>query len=199
MTKTTKNSEKPSDEEILGGYKGEPAPLLPLLHAFQERDGAITGEAIQVLARALRIPEAELFGTVSFYPRFRLEAGLWDRDEHRVQPPSPYLAEMKEDEAPLPPLCPLLQAGETGSAETGSAQTGSAQTSAFEECVFRDLRKSGQRRIEVYREGGGYRALERLLAVKEPTARAEEILDCLDQSGLAGRGGAGCPTGQNGG
>ena len=44
-----------SDRELIDRWKGESAPLLPLLHAFHERDGWLTEEAIrEVTARAIR-------------------------------------------------------------------------------------------------------------------------------------------------
>ena len=59
-----------SDSELIDQWKDEPAPLLPLLHAFHNRDGYISDDAIRVMAKNLRIPVADLFGTVTFYHHF---------------------------------------------------------------------------------------------------------------------------------
>ena len=56
-----------SNEELIDTWREEPAPLLPLLHAFQDRDGFVSDEAIRQVSAALGMPLAELFGTVSFY------------------------------------------------------------------------------------------------------------------------------------
>ena len=64
----------PSDEELVQTWRGAPAPLLPLLHAFQDRDGWLTESAMRAVAAGLRIPLADLYGTVTFYHFFRREA-----------------------------------------------------------------------------------------------------------------------------
>jgi NADH-quinone oxidoreductase subunit F len=48
------------------------------------------------------------------------------------------------------------------------------------------------RDIDVYRQRGGYKQLERALKTLKPT----DVLDICDKSGLRGRGGAGFPTGR---
>ncbi len=64
-----------TNEEILARWSGEPAPLLPILHAFHDRDGYLSEEALREVARSLRIPLADLFGTVTFYHHFSREPG----------------------------------------------------------------------------------------------------------------------------
>jgi formate dehydrogenase subunit gamma len=44
--------------------------LLPLLHAFHDRDGYLSDDALRAVATALRIPLADLYGTVTFYHHF---------------------------------------------------------------------------------------------------------------------------------
>ncbi len=64
----------PSDQELIDRWRGEPAPLLPILHAFHDRDGYLSDAALSAIALALRIPVADLFGTVTFYHHFSREA-----------------------------------------------------------------------------------------------------------------------------
>ena len=60
-----------TDAEILARWKEEPAPLLPLLHAFHDRDGFLSESSIRGVAETLRIPLADLYGTITFYHFFR--------------------------------------------------------------------------------------------------------------------------------
>ena len=46
-------------------------PLLPILHAFQERYGHIPDKAMAPIAATLNITKAELHGVISFYHDFR--------------------------------------------------------------------------------------------------------------------------------
>ena len=48
-------------------------PLLPILHAFTERYGYITNDAIVLIADVLNLTRAEVQGVVSFYHDFRRE------------------------------------------------------------------------------------------------------------------------------
>ena len=64
---------------LLERWKDEPAPLLPLLHALHERDGHLSEEALRAVSAGLRIPIADLFGTVTFYHHFSREPGGFDR------------------------------------------------------------------------------------------------------------------------
>jgi formate dehydrogenase subunit gamma len=44
--------------------------LLPLLHAVQEEIGYVPDAAVQLIAEALNLSRAEVFGVISFYPDF---------------------------------------------------------------------------------------------------------------------------------
>ena len=63
-----------ADLTLIDLHRGEPAPLLPVLHAFHDRDGYLSQTAIEVIGKELRIPLADLFGTVTFYHHFAREA-----------------------------------------------------------------------------------------------------------------------------
>ncbi len=69
----------PADREIIARWRAEPAPLLPLLHAFHDRDGYLSESALRATAQALRIPLADLYGTVTFYHHFARAADLPQR------------------------------------------------------------------------------------------------------------------------
>ncbi len=66
----------PTDRELSQRWRDEPAPLLPLLHAFHERDGFLSDAALHEISQALKIPIADLYGTITFYHHFsRREEG----------------------------------------------------------------------------------------------------------------------------
>ena len=61
---------RPTDDDLIAAWREQPAPLLPLLHAFHDRDGFVSDAAIRAIARGLKLPLADLFGTVTFYHHF---------------------------------------------------------------------------------------------------------------------------------
>ena len=52
---------------------GLDGPLIPILHALQERFGFINNDAIRIIADALNLTRAEVQGVVGFYHDFRRE------------------------------------------------------------------------------------------------------------------------------
>ncbi|MFP6903181.1 MAG: NAD(P)H-dependent oxidoreductase subunit E, partial [Verrucomicrobiia bacterium] len=61
------------DSDLINHWRDQPAPLLPLLHAFHERDGWLSENALRCVSDGLKIPLAELFGTVPFHHHFSRE------------------------------------------------------------------------------------------------------------------------------
>jgi len=51
--------------------RGEPGPLLEILHAVQNDLGCIPPESVALIAAALNLSRAEVHGVVSFYHHFR--------------------------------------------------------------------------------------------------------------------------------
>ena len=58
-------------EKIIGRFRGQPGPLLIVLHAIQEEFGYIPEEAEPVVAEGLNLSRAEVHGVVTFYHYFR--------------------------------------------------------------------------------------------------------------------------------
>ena len=58
---------------VLAGFKGREGAALPMLHALQERFGYVDDDAVPLLAAALNISKADVFGVVTFYHDFKRE------------------------------------------------------------------------------------------------------------------------------
>ncbi|MER8413310.1 MULTISPECIES: formate dehydrogenase subunit gamma [unclassified Mesorhizobium] len=56
---------------IIQEMKGLEGPLLPILHGIQEEFGHVPKDALPVIAEALNISRAEVYGVVSFYHDYR--------------------------------------------------------------------------------------------------------------------------------
>ena len=62
---------EPRTIAILDELKGIEGPLLPILNRIQDEFGYIPQEALPVIAHALNITRAEVYGVVSFYHDYR--------------------------------------------------------------------------------------------------------------------------------
>lgn len=60
--------------EIVAEHREREGPLLPILHDVQRMFGHISETAIREIAGMLNLTRAEVFGVVSFYHDFRMEA-----------------------------------------------------------------------------------------------------------------------------
>ena len=199
-----------TDLALIEQYRDEPAPLLPILHAFHNRDGYIGARAIEAIGKELRIPLADLYGTVTFYHHFaRAEGGL-QRPRVCTGPVCCQRGALElvksldgAEEMPCAGRCddpvPLLIGHETFVA-SAPFQTLQRRISSplpvpnpggRDECVFAEIREPERDSLDGYRRSGGYDALIQAVQGQNPT----DVIDVLKESKLAGRGGAGFPTG----
>ena len=69
MTREDYNKETAS--EIIAGFGNRPEMLVQVLHAFMDRFGWISSDAIRQLAEELNLSRADVHGVVSYYHDFR--------------------------------------------------------------------------------------------------------------------------------
>jgi formate dehydrogenase subunit gamma len=71
MIRTLEPKTRAEVDAIIARLKGEPGPLLLVLHAVQDTLGHIPPAAIPVIAEGLNLSRAEVHGCVTFYHYFR--------------------------------------------------------------------------------------------------------------------------------
>ena len=201
-----------TNEELIEQWKNQPAPLLPLLHAFHDRDGYLSDDALRAVSDGLKTPLADLYGTVTFYHHFsRTPGGL---EAPRVctgniccmRGGNEILETLKSQgqaaaEMPCSGRCdepvPVLTGHTTlaGTSADNLKPTPSPLPAPYpgenEECLFSNIRKEGHNTLEGYQANGGFSALTETLSNATPGG----VIETITASKLAGRGGAGFPTG----
>ena len=197
------------DLALVERWRNEPAPLLPLLHAFHDRDGYLSEAALRAVSEGLRIPLADLYGTVTFYHHFSTEAGGRERPRVcdgpicKLKGCDALLDELGSQGAEKMPCAgrcdqpiPVLRGddlliGQTAAAlEVCASPLPASNPGGLEECCFESIRNPDNTALSGYEASGGYVALRRAVGERDP----EALLATIEASGLAGRGGAGFPT-----
>ncbi len=197
------------DQQLVEEWRGQPAPLLGLLHAFHQRDGYISEAAMRAIAKGLRQPLADLYGTVTFYHHFSREADGLNKPRVCTGPVCSLngghecLSALKDKGAtPMPcagrcdePV-PVLVGDEqfVGDAKGNLTRKATplppANPAGVEECVFAKIREPERNTLSGYKKTGGYEGLTRAFAMTP-----ENVIEHVKASKLAGRGGAAFPTG----
>jgi len=59
-------------DELLSSYDRDGSNLIPILQEIQERIGYLPEEAMQKVARFLKLPESVVYGVSTFYAQFKL-------------------------------------------------------------------------------------------------------------------------------
>jgi NADH-quinone oxidoreductase subunit F len=197
----------PTTQEIVDRWRTQPAPLLPILHAVHERDGHLSEAALREVSAALRIPLAELYGDITFYHHFARTAGGHAAPRvctgpvcaHRGSadliaglPGATGMPCAGRCDEPVPVLLgDDVMVGADGVLTSRPSPLPPPNPGGIEECVFTGIREPGRATLAGYRRTGGYEGLER--AVRDLTPGA--VIDTITAAKLAGRGGAGFPTG----
>lgn len=196
----------PTDQDLCERWRGAPAPLLPLLHAFHARDGYLSDETLRAIAAALRLPLADLYGTVTFYHHLARSADAAQSPRVCTGPvcalhgAEALCATLNATPMPCAGRCdqpiPVLHQEQLWTAAADG--TRAIQPSPLpppnpvggEECVFAHLRTPGRASLDGYRRSGGYQGLARALEMAPA-----QVIEHIREAKLAGRGGAGFPTG----
>lgn len=198
-----------TDKEIIAKWKNETAPLLPVLHAFHDRDNYISEDSIRTVSAELKIPIAELFATISFYHHFSRE--LPGKQSPRVctgnvcclNGGTELLEELKSEGAtPMPcagrcdEMIPVIKGSQvlvgkdSKSLKYRKSPIPIPNPGKLEECIFRYIREEDRSTLDGYQRDHGYAALRQAIETSP-----ENVRDLITESKLAGRGGAGFPTG----
>jgi NADH-quinone oxidoreductase subunit F len=196
----------PTDQALFERWRDAPAPLLPLLHAFQARDGYLSDDALCAIARALRVPLADLYGTVSFYHHLRRRPAETATPRVCTGPicalhgAEALCAALNATPMPCAGRCdqpiPVLQQDQLWIATADGARAllpsplPPPNPVDSQECVFAHLRRPSRATLDGYRRSGGYQGLARALEMTPA-----QVIEHIREAKLAGRGGAGFPTG----
>lgn len=199
-----------TNDELIARWKDADGPLLPLLHAFHDRDGYLSENALRDISEQTRIPLAELFGTVTFYHHFARTAPGQSAPRVCTGPVcclqgGKELLESLKGEGASAMACsgrcdqtvPVLIGHETwvgkgaDSLERLPSPLPAPNPGGIAECVFAHIREPDRNTLDGYRKTSGYEALTKAVTEMPPA----EVIQLITDSKLAGRGGAGFPTG----
>ena len=200
----------PTNEELIEKWRDAPAPLLGILHDFHDRDGIISEAALRDIAVGLRIPLAELYGTLTFYHHFaretpgqeaprvctgpicRLYGGLEILEDLRPDGATPMACAGRCDDCvPVLKGSQVLIGKQIDTLAVKPTPLPPHYQGDKEECIFAEIREPHQNTLEGYQKSGGYEGLKRVVTSHTP----QEVIEIIKESQLAGRGGAGFPTG----
>ena len=200
--------DKKEDTELIKQWQGQPAPLLGLLHAFHNRDGYISDDVIRSVSRGLNIPIAELYSTITFYHHFSKELpgkssprictgpicslqgskSLLKDFDHAVEMPC-----AGRCDAPIPVIIEddVFTLAASGQLTNQPSPIPRDNPAEIEECLFSNLRDPNRKTLRGYQNTHGYKALKKAWGMSP-----SEVIEMVEESGLAGRGGAGFSTGR---
>lgn len=198
-----------TDQELIDRLRDQPAPLLPLLHAFHDRDGYLTEDALRAISQALRIPLADLYGTITFYHHFAREqarqaaprvctgpvcalhgsAALLESLQH-LQATAMPCAGRCDDPIPVLQGDRVFLGNATGEITTRASRLPTPPRTFYTECIFAHIRTPDRATIDGYLTTGGYGGLRTALNMSP-----EQVVQHIRAAHLTGRGGAGFPTG----
>lgn len=185
--------------------------LIEFLHLFQDADGHLGTPVLKALAHELRLSEAEVFEVASFYHHFdivkegeapppKLTIRICDSVSCMLAGAEALIAALESDlssadirvlRAPCVGRCADAPVAVVGQNPVPRATPGQIRAIV----AAGDVRapRPAARRLDEYRDGGGYALLDALRAGRTAVT---DLIDALSQAGLRGLGGAGFPAGR---
>ncbi len=178
--------------EIVERLRNQPAPVLAILHALQDRLGWLPEAELATVAEELRIPYGDLFGVVTFYVFFRTTEPA--APAHFVCE-GPACRMRAQDRGASPAGEAIACPGRCDSPIAELTPTRSMISAAYVACghppvLLAHAAHDDQPALDAARSRGAWRAWEKAQALAPA-----QIIDEVVASGLSGRGGAGFPTG----
>ncbi|MFZ1815934.1 MAG: NADH-ubiquinone oxidoreductase-F iron-sulfur binding region domain-containing protein [Rhizobiaceae bacterium] len=187
--------------------------LIEYLHRIQDANGHLSAAHLRALGEIMRISQAEVYETASFYDHF-------DIVKEGEQPPAPLtirvcdslscmmagaetlIAELKRGtdparvriaRAPCMGGCDVAPAARIGDMEVGNANAGELISLAKSASTNKDVgpNETGYAGLTAYLGSGGYDLLAR---IRTGAIGFSAMLELLKDSGLRGLGGAGFPA-----
>lgn len=205
---------EPHAQDTIRGLLGEGSRerhlLIEYLHLIQDEFGQISAAHLAALADEMRLSFAEVFETATFYAHFdvikegdpdipaltvrvcdSLTCAMLGAEQLLAALQDGLGTEVRVVRAPCVGLCDHAPAAEVGHNFIKRATVASVKHAidhGDEHAHVPDYID-----YAAYRDGGGYRTLERL---KSGALAIEDVLKVLDDGSLKGLGGAGFPTGR---
>jgi NADP-reducing hydrogenase subunit HndC len=220
--KTTRTVD-PSITELASKYEKDHEALLEILKEINLADGYLKNEKVSDVAKALKIPEHHAYGVASFYSMLSLEPiekktiRICDGPVCRLHGSAEIEAkindvlkdhpEWKVERSSCLGLCDRAPAVLVGDKQAGPVNFDHIHTPPSEwigenpnyskprygelRVMLENTGKIDPESIQSAFEHGAYLGLEKALKIKP-----SDIIDQVEASGLAGRGGAGFPVGR---
>jgi NADH-quinone oxidoreductase subunit F len=211
------SSERAAIDSVLHDAQPKRDLLLPVLHAVQSRFGWLPPGALNYICRRMGLPPAEVFGVATFYRLFSLTPRaanvihICDDLACRLQGAERICAEAEATAGGLAfghsggdwtwertaclgqceraPVALVIQAG--ASPKSFVAAGGGRPGPVGEGSLLKRIGRVDPETLDAYRQSGGYKALERAVALGP-----QSVIGEVTASNLVGRGGAAFPTGR---
>jgi len=194
---------------LLGDRSRQKDLLIEHLHLIQDANGHLSAANLRALATEMKLAQAEVYEVASFYHHFdivkegetpppKVTVRVCDSLSCMMAGADQVIAELEAEtdpseirivRAPCMGRCAEAPAAIVGRREIGSIDKDAVVGAVEAGKLTSDA--PDYTGLEAYRAEGGYALLQACLAGEKT---AEELMDCLNEAGLRGLGGAGFPA-----